>query len=74
MDEQVMVVPLLEANSWIRKGDFHYFIQKIDSTHVSYTRHGGHLGVLYCTTGRVSFERIIEGGETVPSPSLGEQL
>lgn len=73
MDEKVTSISL-EAKSWIRKGDFHYFIQKIDATHVSYTRHGGHLGVLYCTTGRVSFERIIEGGETVPPPFLGDQL
>lgn len=62
----------IKEGTWIRKGDFHYAIQKVDSTHVSYTRHGGHLGVLHCTTGRVSFERIVEGGETVPPLLSGE--
>ncbi len=62
----------IEAGMCIRKGEFRYVVQKIDQTHVSYTRHGGHLGVLSCTTGRVSFERIVEGGETVQPPSPGE--
>ncbi len=56
----------IKEGTWIRKGDQHYAIERIDKTHVYYTRHGGSLGKMSCMTGRVSFERMIEGGETVP--------
>ncbi len=53
----------LKEGTQIRKGDQHFDIVRLDKTHVYYTRHGGPLGTISCMTGRVSFEKMIEGGE-----------
>ena len=64
----------IEVGMCIRKGDFHYVVTKMDKSHVHYTRHGGLLGILSCSAGRVFFENLIEGGETVPPLTGAENV
>ncbi len=61
----------IKEGTWVRKGDFHYYIRKIDLRSVTYTRHGGKLGSLTSSIGRVSFAQLVEGGETVQPPNVG---